>query len=255
MNSAIYTGEVYHRRFSGHAHAFRYRSVYFLLDLDELDELARISKWFSVNDRGWFAYRDRDHGDGSDEPLSNWLGRILGEAGYAAAGWRFRVLTMPRMLGYVFNPISVIFCDHAASGDATMIYEVNNTFGERVAYLAPRPANTTSIRQRCDKSIFVSPFFELAGYYDFAIDNAEDFLRVGIDYHVGDERCLHASFTGQRIAFDRASLQRIALTQSATTVKVTAAIHFQALRLWLRGNRLTLRKPAAKSPSIGINNL
>jgi DUF1365 family protein len=251
MNSAIYQGEVYHRRFGGGGHAFRYRTVYFFFDLDELDDLARISPWFRVNAPGWFSYHDADHGERTGESMRSWLCGILAGASYPGDGWRFRVLTMPRMLGYVFNPICVVFCEHPDSGSAATIYEVNNTFGERVAYLAPVAIADGTIRQRCDKSMFVSPFFKLGGHYDFAIDDTADRLRIAIDYHLDGARRLHASFSGRRQPFDAATLRRIAVTQSATTLKVTAAIHFEALRVWLRGNRLVPRRRAVKTLSIG----
>jgi DUF1365 family protein len=251
VNSAIYTGEVLHRRYVGGGNTFRYQVFYLLLDLDELGQLGQLSRLFGVNRPAWFSYRDADHGAGNGEPFKQWLAGVARDAGYAAEDWSFRVLTMPRMFGYVFNPITVVFCHRRDGSVAAMIYEVNNTFGERIAYLAPVDSDQTPIRQRCDKEMFVSPFFELRGHYDFFVNWSEMGLRVGIDYSVDDSHHMHASFNGSRQPFGARTLQRLAITHPVTTLKVTGGIHYEALKLWLRGIPLVRHASALKKTSIG----
>ncbi len=251
MNSAIYTGEVYHRRFTGRGHAFRYKTFFLLLDLDELDELDQVSRLFGVNRRTWFSFRESDHGTGNPKPLRGWINDTLHEAGYRNVDWQFRILAMPRMFGYVFNPISVVFCHRGDGSIGAMIYEVNSTFGERIAYVAPVESGRLPIRQRCDKAMFVSPFFDLQGHYEFLVDTSNDRMRVGIDYFAGGERRLHAGFNGSYQPFGAAALRKLALTHPAATVKVIAGIHYEAFKLWLRGFPLVRHATTRQQTSIG----
>lgn len=251
MNSAIYTGDVYHRRFNGRGHTFRYKTFYLLLDLDELDELDGVSRLFGIDRSAWFSFRNTDHGTGNPGKLRDWLNDALFEAGYGDDDWHFRILTMPRMFGYVFNPISVVFCHREDGSVGAMIYEVNNTFGDRIAYVAPVDDTRVPIRQRCDKAMFVSPFFDVHGHYEFLVDTSNDRIRIGIDYFADGERQLHAGFNGGHQPFGAAALRKLAVTHPATTVKVIAGIHFEALRLWLRGFPLVRRVRTQQHTSIG----
>src|SRR4051812_40863789 len=134
MQSALYTGFVAHKRFAPRVHAFRYRVFSLLLDLDELPDLNGRLKLFGWNRPGLFSFQDRDHGDG--RPLREWLGSLLAGAGISADGKR-QVLCYPRILGYVFNPISVWFCHDRSGMLKAMIYEVHNTYDERHCYVLP----------------------------------------------------------------------------------------------------------------------
>src|SRR4051812_17364575 len=132
--SALYTGWVMHRRLRPRRHQFRYRVFSLLVELDELSLLDRKLKLFAWNRFGLFSFHDRDHGDG--RPLRAWLDSLLENAGIQADGSR-RVLCYPRILGYVFNPLSVWFCHDRTGALKAMIYEVHNTFDERHFYVLP----------------------------------------------------------------------------------------------------------------------
>lgn len=233
-HSALYCGTVYHRRTQPRAHSLSYRVFYLLLDLDERDALDHTSAVFGWNRPAWLAFHERDHGDGV-QPLRDWLTQSLVTAGLAAGPWRFRLLCMPRMAGYVFNPITVIYCFDEAEQLGAIIYEVNNTFGERIAYVAPVARREPLIRQRCDKAMFVSPFFDMDGHYDFTLSPPGETLSLHIDYRLGDEQRLLAVFSGERLAWSAAALRQVALAYPLATFKVFAGIHFEALRLWLKG--------------------
>jgi len=251
MNSCIYTGRVHHRRYGATAHSLDYRVFYFLLDIDELDALAQTSRWFSVNRRGWFAYHDADHGNGTGISIANWCRDVLRRVGLDVPVVKFQMLTMPRVLGYVFNPISVIYCLAADDDVAAVIYEVRNTFGERIAYCAPAGRGPGTIRQRCTKEMFVSPFFSLEGFYDFRLDRPGDRLHFAIDYFADGERRLHAAFHGARRPFDSQNLAALALRHSSSALKVTAGIHFEALNLWRKGAPLVRHMKLRRDVSLG----
>lgn len=235
--SAVYLGTVFHRRPAPRAHALRYGVFYLLLDLDELPVLDRRSRLFGYNRAAWFSFFDADHGSGDGRPFRDWLGEALAAAGIVREDWRFRVLCMPRVLGYVFNPITVVYCHDASGHLVAMLYEVNNTFGERLSYVVPVAAHPGGavIRQRCDKALFVSPFFDMRGHYEFAVREPGTRLTLGIDYREDAALRLRAVFAGRRQPFSAKTLRALAWRYPAATLKVIAAIHYEALKLWLKG--------------------
>lgn len=255
--SALYVGTVMHRRLRPKVHQFRYRAFWLLIDLDELPVLTARLKLFSHNRFNLFALHETDLGDGSPTPLRIQTERLLEGAGIDIAGGAIRLLCMPRTLGYSFNPISIYYC-HRPDGElAAIIYEVHNTFGERHSYVASIDANSDEIRQNCRKVFYVSPFMDMDLAYHFRLTEPAERVVVGINASKGGERVLHASLAGlRRELTDRALLQtffRIPLI----TAKVTLAIHWEALRLWLKGIRLRTR-PAAPArqatPAINTSN-
>ena len=160
--SALYIGTVAHKRLRPKAHKLRYRVFSLLLDLDELPGLKL--RWLGVNRPGLLSFREADHGDGG--PLRPWVAARLAEAGLVAEG-PVRLLCYPRMLGYVFNPLTVYFCHHGDGGLAAIIYEVHNTHGERHAYVLP--GGDGVVRHSCEKAFFVSPFMPMDCVYRFTI--------------------------------------------------------------------------------------
>src|SRR5689334_8199986 len=160
--SAIYEGAVMHRRLRPRQHRFRYRVFALLLDLDELPALGL--RLLRYNRRGLFSFQDRDHGDGRD--LRAWLDDLLAQKGITAKGPR-RVLCYPRILGYVFNPLSVWFCDDEQGRLKAIVYEVHNTYEERHTYVLPVEDNRQSIRHGCAKAFYVSPFLSRDCRYAF----------------------------------------------------------------------------------------
>ncbi|HTO27933.1 MAG TPA: DUF1365 domain-containing protein, partial [Devosia sp.] len=146
--SGIYTGMVVHKRLRPRRHRLSYRVFSLLLDLDELPALSL--RWLAVNRPGLLSFREADHGDGG--ALRPWVTARLAGAGIVADG-PVRLLCYPRMLGYVFNPLTVYFCHRQDESLAAVIYEVHNTHGERHAYVLP--AGEGTVRQSCAKAFFV----------------------------------------------------------------------------------------------------
>jgi uncharacterized protein len=234
--SGIYFGRVTHHRARPRVHDLAYSMFYLLIDLDELPLLAQRSRLFTWNRPGLLSFHDADHGRGDGRPFRDTLVATLREAGYPDGHYRFEVLCLPRMFGYVFNPISVVYC-YDDTRLVAMLYEVNNTFGDRVNYLLPVEANATVIRQRCDKAMYVSPFCDLDGRYRFTVTRPGDRLALSIRHEDDDGLRLHAGFTGQRRPWRTRELWRALLSFPFATFKVIAGIHWEALRLWLKGIR------------------
>jgi DUF1365 family protein len=253
MNSALYAGHVMHQRLKPLRHRLRYRVFSLLLDLDELEGLRLRS--LSIDRFNLFSFRPADHGDGQATTVAGLRAHIdsrLREAGLPTGG-AIRLLAMPRVLGYAFNPLSLWFC-HAPDGRLqAIVYEVNNTFGQRHSYLIEVDGEADGIvSQRCDKQLYVSPFLGMALHYRFRIAPPGGRLGVGIAVHdeAGDA-VLNARLDASHRPLTDAQLLRAFLTHPLLTLKVIAGIHWEALRLWIKGARLHDR-PAAPAQSLTV---
>jgi len=255
LHSAIYRGQVMHQRLRPLRHRLQYRMFTLLLDLDELPALDARLRWFSVGRFNLFSFRPSDHGDGTagDVPaLRAHVDTRLALAGLPTGG-AIRLLAMPRLLGYAFNPLSVWFC-HAPEGPLrAIVYEVNNTFGERHSYLievdeAQRAAPV--VEQRSGKQLYVSPFLGMALEYRFRIEPPRERLSIGVSVHdSGDGAAvLNARLDAARAPLTDGALLRLLVTHPLLTLKVVVGIHWEALRLWLKGARLHERPAAPDRP-------
>jgi len=245
--SALYAGFVTHQRFAPTRHRLRYAMFQMLLDLDEAPTLGRDLRLFSHNRFNVFSFYDRDHGDGREGSLRSYVEETLAQAGIAAGG-AIQLLCMPRLFGHVFNPLSLYFCRWPDGTLAAMLYEVNNTFGQRHSYLiAAPPDDGGPIRQSCAKAFHVSPFMDMAMIYDFTVTPPGDALTTAVN---GRDRqgapVIAAIFTGRRKALTDGALFQALFAYPLLTLKVVAAIHWEALKLILKGVRM---RPIPPPPS------
>lgn len=244
--SCIYEGEVMHCRLRPRRHRFVYRVFSLLLDLDALDGLGRRLRLFSYNRFNLFAFHDRDHGDRDGSRLRPWVERRLAEDGIDLGGGRIFIHALPRLLGYVFNPLSVYWC-YAADGTLrAILYEVKNTFGEQHSYVLPVArghVGGSAVRQRCAKGFFVSPFIGMEAEYRFNIREPEERLSILIRETVPEGDLLIATHIAQRRRLSDRGLGRAFLLFPMVTLKVIAAIHWEALKLWVKGVALQKRPP------------
>ena len=251
--SALYRGTVAHRRLRPKQHALKYRAFWMLFDLDELPPLGRSLRLFSHNRFNLFSFYDKDHGGNSEASLHAQVVSHLRDAGIATDGGPIRLLCMPRILGYVFNPISVYFCYLRDGTLNAILYEVNNTFGQRHSYLIPvAPSAGRTITQSCAKRLYVSPFNDMAMSYAFKVQPPEASVAIAVDVLDAAGLIITTSLSGRRQAFSDAVLAGTFLRHPLLTLKVIAAIHWEALRLWLKGMKITERPPSPGQPvSIG----
>lgn len=251
--SALYTGRVMHQRLSPARHRLQYRVFSLLIDLDELAGLDRRLRLFSVNRFNLFSLHEKDYGGAEGLPMRQHVEQQLARAGLAPGG-RIQLLTMPRILGYAFNPLTVYFCHRPDGALQALLYEVNNTFGERHSYLIAVPEaeqHATRIRQSCDKEFHVSPFLGLSMRYafDIALPAAQrDHLGVGITASDANGPVLVARFHARRRPLDDRALARTFLTHPLLTLKVMGAIHWEALKLWIKRVPLHTKPPAPALP-------
>ncbi|WP_313105319.1 DUF1365 family protein [Brevundimonas sp.] len=249
--SALYRGEVMHRRLRPRAHRLHYRVFWLLLDLTEIDELDRRMRFFSRNRFNLLSVHDRDHGDGSGAPLRPQIEDFLVRAGIDIGDGPIRLLTMPRVLGYVFNPISLYYCHHPDGRLAAMVYEVTSTFGVRHAYVIPVPREDQAagvIRQGAAKALYVSPFMGMEMDYAFRGHAPGAHLDLTIDGVDAEGVLITAAMSAERRPLDDSTLGAAVLALPLMTLKVMAAIHWEALKLWIKGVRLTRQPPPARDP-------
>ncbi|MBI5319539.1 DUF1365 domain-containing protein [Bradyrhizobium sp.] len=246
--AALYFGEVMHARLKPKGHRFSYRVMSLLIDLDRLEDADRQSRLFGVNRASLYSFNEADHGKRDGSSLRAHAQACAAGHGIDLAGGKVQLLCYPRLLGFAFNPLSVYFCHRADGGLALLIYEVRNTFGDIHSYVLPvRPseASAAGIRQQQDKQFYVSPFVEMAMRYHFRILPPAETVRLRILETDREGPLLSATFSGRRGALTTAALMRSFIALPLVTLKIVAAIHWQALRLWLKGVRLVPRPAAA----------
>jgi uncharacterized protein len=239
--SALYVGTVMHRRLRPCRHQFRYRAFWLLLDLDDLADLSSRLRLFSYNGTNLFSLHDVDHGDGSTTPLRLQIERQLAMAGVDIEGGAIKLLCMPRTFGYSFNPLSIYFCHRTNGTLAAIIYQVHNTFSERHSYVFPVETTSVGVHQACRKSFYVSPFLDMDLHYEFRVAPPDERVAVAVQVATSNETVMHAGLAATRRAFTDRALFLMLLAIPAVTLKVIAAIHWEAARLWLKGLRLRPR--------------
>lgn len=233
MNSALYECTVMHRRLHPSEHRFVYRIFLFWLDLDELDAVARRIPFFGVNRPNLYSYRDDDHFPGRAGSTKDRLIEFLRGRGEMRTPSTVRLLALPRLLGYTFNPISVYVCFDENSQPFTCVIEVENTFHERKGFVVP-PCSPDAFASRETKHFYVSPFSDMDLAFDFRVALPGDRLDVAIDDYRGDQCVLVSKLVGRRRALTARSLAAMTVKYPLVTVKIIAAIHWQAFRLWLK---------------------
>lgn len=242
VSSALYVGAVTHRRLRPRKHGLRYRTYALLLDLDEVDALARRLRLFSRNRFNLFSFFDGDYGAGGAEPLRAQIEAHAAAAGLALHGGRILLLTMPRILGYAFNPLSVYFCYDRAGRLLAILYEVNNTFGERHGYFIPvEPGAADVVTHSCAKRLYVSPFIPMDATYQFTVSPPAQDVSIAIVERDAAGVLLTAVQRQSRRELTDAALARLFFSHPLLTFKVIAGIHFEALLLWAKGVRLASR--------------
>jgi DUF1365 family protein len=252
FRSCLYECSVMHHRLAPREHQFRYRIFMFALDLDEIDAIAARIFGFARNRRALYEFRDRDHLTlpemGQDGPVRAHVTAWIAKQGIQLPpDARITLITLPRVCGYIFNPVSFYFCADAAGRPLCAVVQVGNTFGEMKPYLLREPSGENSFRLITPKHFYVSPFSALDLSFDFKLKVPGDALEIHIDDRDGDRRVLLSALTGRRVPLTTAKLMWFTLKYPFITLKVIALIHWHAFRLWLR--RLPWHRKAA-NPSL-----
>ena len=248
--SALYLGRVMHLRRFPQRYRFEHRVFSLLLDIDTIAGIAGRLRLLSYRRFNLVSFHPEDHGPRDGSSLRAWAERLLAAHGVALAGGRIELLCFPRVLGYGFNPLSVWYCHHRDGSLRAVIYEVRNTFGEKHQYLRVAEGGgplDAGAWHGAAKAFHVSPFIGMAAEYRFSTLAPGARLRLVIDEHApapsgAVERMLVATLSARRAPLTDAALLRACLAMPLLPLKVVAAIHWHALKLWLRGATF-FRKP------------
>ncbi len=241
--SAIYSGPVFHKRVRPRPHALRYRIFMLLLDLDELENLLGRLRLLRRGRFGWASFEAADHGDHQGGDLRDYVAERLVEAGLEPGG-SVRLLCMPRILGYGFNPLSLYFCHDRDGVLSAILYEVRNTFGQDHGYMIAVPAAEGVVRQTAPKSFFVSPFMDMDLTYRFTVSPPAEAVAVRVEVLDGEGVLLTAGFNGERSSLTDAGLLSALIRHPLLSFGVMAAIHWEALKIFGKGLGLRSRPPA-----------
>ena len=246
MTSFIYNGTVIHKRFKPKIHFFKYRVFSLLIDLTELNDLDKKISFFSYNSFNLISFFDKDHGDRDGSSLIEWVKKNLRKNKVYSNDIKIKLLCYPRILGYVFNPLSIFYVYDKSDNLVSILYEVKNTFGEQHTYFF-KVENNNFLQHNCLKKFHVSPFIEMNCIYFFKILKPAETMSVIIDQYQSDEKILYASQDGKRVDFTTTELLKSYLKHPLMTFKIISAIHFEAFKLWVKGIKLVKRKLKIKN--------
>ena len=246
-NCCIYIGSVIHKRFKPKKHFFKYSVFSLFLDLDEINELDQQIPFFSYNKFNILSFFDKDHGHRDGSSIRNWLIHVLKKKNISTISIKIKILCYPRIFGYVFNPLSIFFIYDADSNPIAILYEVKNTFGEQHTYVFKINIKDQHISNNCKKKFYVSPFMDLESKYFFKVLIPNERLSVIIDQRDKEGKLLFASQDGERVKISSKNLLISYLKHPLMTLKIISAIHYEALKLWMKGIKLVKKNLKIKN--------
>lgn len=252
----LVVGSVMHRRLHPFRHRFDYRVFSLLLDIDQVAAAAKRLRLFSVNRRNVLSFHDRDHGPRDGSALRPWAEAQLAAAGLTPDGGRIRLLCFPRMLGYVFDPLSVWLCEDRSGRLIAILWEVRNRHRQAHTYVlpvAPDQAASGLIRQQAAKDFFVSPFIAMAMSYRFRLALRPERLSlfIGVDDRERGQPILTACQWGDIRPATDGSMARLFVTRPLMSWKVVAGIYWQALKI---RRRVPMHRPPAHGPAGAVSH-
>lgn len=226
MNKWLYKGKVYHKRFFPLVHSFSNNVFYIRFPLSKLYSLENLI--FSVNRWNIISFFVKDHGDRDGKDLWTWALSKIQKAGINVVITEIELQTFPRVLGFLFNPVSFWYCYSQDELVAT-IAEVNNTFGGTESYIIPKDNFVEK------KRFHVSPFFQVEGDYKFSFLNSLEQNNITINYFHENQQLMLANISGKAFPWTTWNLFRFWICHPVMTFSVVFFIHFQALILYIKG--------------------
>jgi DUF1365 family protein len=241
---------IFHERLKPRKNRFSYQALYCLLPIDALAQSSRHGL-FAINRAALFSVRASDYGCPGVPPAA-YIRGLLDDWQLTQADGEIRLMTLPRVLGYGFNPVSFWLCYDRTDKLRAVLAEVNNTFGERHSYLcfhddhrAIEPSDSLNAR----KVFHVSPFMKVEGRYNFRFGATHDRIAIGIDLENDEGLMLRTAVGGRPQEMTAGSLLSVLAKNPLYPFKVIGLIHYQAIKLFLKGIR-HFNKPAPPDTSV-----
>ncbi len=247
----LWRGQTVHQRSTPFRHRFRYGLSLIDLDIDALDEANRQAWLFSVDRPNLFSFNRHDHGSKDGDSLRKWAEPIFAKAGIEIAASRLRLITFARHAFYKFAPISLWLAYDQKGAIQGVIYEVHNTFGETHLYVAATSESDQFHRHDAAKAFHVSPFFDVSGRYQFTLRQSEATLRLIVATYLDGCQTHVATIQVKEHKATSLSFIGLALSRPLSSLGVTLAIHWQALKLWVRGAKYR-GKPGLPSAAVSV---
>lgn len=247
LSQCLYRGSVWHKRSAVKTHAFKYPIFYLLVDLDSFQSKHTGSRLLSFDAYNLLSIWQKDYGDDSETTLKKQLLSACDHLLPEEAIGKIYMLTMPKILGFAFNPITVFYCLNSRQELVALFYEVHSTFGEKITYgcAVEYDNNTQKISiHSADKELHVSPFFKVEGGYRFYQKIKPESLSLAIQYHLEGEKKLSAHLKAEKEKLTTRNLIKALIRIPFVTLKTVVAIHYEALLLWVKGVPF-YRKPSA----------
>jgi uncharacterized protein len=239
LQNGLYISKVYHKRHQPFEHDFTYNVFTLFCRLSDLKALSRNLKFFSYNRWNILSFYERDHGARDGTQLSQTVFEECKSRGFEIDQNNIWFLGFPRLWGYVFNPISILFCFDLKNNLNVIIYQVKNTFGHQLSYICPvtpdQKREDGFYAQECMKEFYVSPFIDMACDYKFHVRVPSQTLDFAIHQFQENGKILTATWNGNYCSLNDVNILKAVLTHPLMTLKVMIAIHWEALKLWIKG--------------------
>lgn len=237
LKNGLYIGKVYHKRHQPFEHDFTYNVFTLFMRLKDFPNTSL--KFFSYNRWNILSFFEKDHGARDGSSLTQFISQECHARDIDVDEDDIWFLGFPRLWGYVFNPISLLFCFDSQKKLTAIAYQVKNTFGHQVIYICPVTKDTKKpdglYHQECQKEFYVSPFIDMECNYKFRLQIPDETLNFAIHQFQESGKILTATWGGVRTELNDVEILKAVLTHPLMTLKVMVAIHWQALKLWIKG--------------------
>jgi len=244
MNTKLILSSIIHKRYGEIEHYFKYKVPSIFIDLDELEIIQSKSKIFSINSFNIFSFNEKDHGYRDKRTIKEFIIQSLKKYDVNYNNLKIKILCFPRILGYVFNPLSIIYC-YNKKILISIFYEVKNTSNEQHTYFfaSKEVKNQKEYKHQCNKSFYVSPFIEMKGIYKFTNSISDEKLSIIIDlFNEKNEKIFTASQFGSKVPFSSMTLIKQLIFNPLVTFKVIFAILYEALIIFIKGGKYYSRE-------------
>ena len=248
MNTKIILSSIVHKRYGKIEHLFKYKVPSIFLDLDELEIIKSKSRIFSINSFNIFSFNEKDHGFRDKRTIKEFITEKLKQYDVKHQNLKIKILCFPRIFGYVFNPMSIIYC-YDENKLISIFYEVKNTSNEQHTYVFTKgkSKDIKTLKHKCKKNFYVSPFIGMKGKYFFTNKITNGYINVVIElFDNNNQKILMASQSGKFIDFKVSKLLKYNLLNPLFGFKVMTAILYEALIVVLKGGKYYARKKKPK---------